>query len=249
MLFKVDYSNLLNFYIPFCALLFYIIEKNFPERKLDIKKEFKKDFSAFIALSFLGPFVANPLAIYYKTFYFSSLNFIYYMDPILRVLLASLLTDFLNYWIHYCMHRYNWYWKAHVFHHRIENLYWFSGLRASIVHYLSFIMIRITVGILLFQLTIPELFYYFAIGFTFNSYQHTNSRTTMKFMEWVFVTPRIHRYHHSVNGRKLKNIGTVFTFWDRIFGTFQDPEKILEHYELGVKAASDKFSFREFIGF
>ncbi|MFA6236578.1 MAG: sterol desaturase family protein [Bacteriovorax sp.] len=249
MLLKIDYSNLLNIYIPACALVFYFIEKNFPERPINIKKEFSKDIAAFAALTILGPFFATPLANYYKTFHFNALEFIYQMHPVFRVLLASLITDFLNYWVHYCMHKYSWYWKVHLFHHRVVNLYWFSGLRASVLHYISFIMVRITVGLLLFQLSTSELFYYFAIGFTFNSYQHTNSKTTLKFVEWIFVTPRFHRLHHSSQGRKLKNIGTVFSFWDRMFGTYLDPETAGTGYELGIKAKSDKFSFKEFIGY
>ena len=37
----------------------------------------------------------------------------------------------------------------------------------------------------------------------------------------IFVTPALHRRHHSKRLALLNsNYGTIFTFWDRLFGTF-----------------------------
>lgn len=246
--FTINYENLISFYVPFAGLVFYFIEKFFPERSINYKKELKNDLLAFCMLLILGPLCAKPLASFYESTTFLTIGYIKALPTIARILLASILTDFLNYWVHYCMHKYNWYWRSHLFHHRIQNLYWFSGLRASVTHYLSFILVRITVGALVFRLNPMELFYYFAIGFTFNSYQHTNSKTGFKFVEWIFVTPRVHRLHHSSHGRKMKNIGTVFTVWDRLFGTYLDPDQVTNHYELGIKTKSNKAWFKEFLG-
>ena len=40
---------------------------------------------------------------------------------------------------------------------------------------------------------------------------------------YVFLSPSLHWIHHSDNPKHFnKNLGTVFTFWDRVFGTYLD---------------------------
>ena len=39
---------------------------------------------------------------------------------------------------------------------------------------------------------------------------------------WLFVTPALHRLHHSRRRAELNsNYGTIFTLWDRGLGTFR----------------------------
>ena len=41
------------------------------------------------------------------------------------------------------------------------------------------------------------------------------------FLEYILVTPSHHRVHHASNLQYLdRNFGTVFIFWDKLFGTF-----------------------------
>ena len=41
----------------------------------------------------------------------------------------------------------------------------------------------------------------------------------LRWLEPVFVTPRLHRVHHSPQGSG-RNLGVVLTLWDRLRGTF-----------------------------
>jgi sterol desaturase/sphingolipid hydroxylase (fatty acid hydroxylase superfamily) len=50
-------------------------------------------------------------------------------------------------------------------------------------------------------------------------YNHSNLRVGLGFLEHVLITPRLHRAHH-LNDAPARNLGTVFTFWDRMRGTF-----------------------------
>lgn len=227
--------------------LFHLAEYFYPDRKINHGHEFKKDIIAFMLLSMCGVVISTPLIHYYRTLDLSFFSFFHEMNSLTKIFLATLVTDFLNYWIHYFMHKHAWYWKAHVHHHRVENLYWFSGLRASFGHYFSFILSRVSVGIVLFNLSSGELFFYLSIGLVTNFYQHTNAKIGHKWIEWILVTPRIHRLHHSANGRRLKNLATIFSFWDRMFGTYIDPETHRENYELGVKSEKQS-EWKELIG-
>jgi hypothetical protein len=45
----------------------------------------------------------------------------------------------------------------------------------------------------------------------------------MGFLEKILVTPSHHRVHHAINKEYLdKNLGQIFIFWDKLFGTFQE---------------------------
>ena len=52
---------------------------------------------------------------------------------------------------------------------------------------------------------------------------HTQHIDKMGVLEKIIVTPSHHRVHHAVNKEYLdKNLGQIFIFWDKIFGTFQE---------------------------
>ena len=57
-----------------------------------------------------------------------------------------------------------------------------------------------------------------------NFFEHGDIRLSRRLedrMSWLFVTPALHRRHHSRKRDLLNsNYGTIFTFWDRVFGTF-----------------------------
>ena len=52
---------------------------------------------------------------------------------------------------------------------------------------------------------------------------HTQLIGKLGWLEYVIVTPSQHRVHHAINPEYMdKNYGQVFTWWDRLFGTFQE---------------------------
>jgi len=48
---------------------------------------------------------------------------------------------------------------------------------------------------------------------------HSNLRVGGRWIELVFVTPRLHRLHH-LPATTLNNFGTILTIWDRLRGRF-----------------------------
>ena len=60
---------------------------------------------------------------------------------------------------------------------------------------------------------------------------HANLRLNLEGLEAVLITPRLHRIHH-LNNSSMNNLGTIFTFWDKLRGTL-DRTKYAEDRELG----------------
>jgi sterol desaturase/sphingolipid hydroxylase (fatty acid hydroxylase superfamily) len=52
----------------------------------------------------------------------------------------------------------------------------------------------------------------------------------------VSITPRFYHVHHSVNlTLSNANSGVTFSIWDRLFGTYVDPEIVKEELSFGIR--------------
>ena len=153
--------------------------------------------------------------------------------PIVRILVLLLVTDVIAYWSHRLRHTVP-FWPIHRWHHAPEHLYWFSGNRTSAIDYLllagpSFLTFWF------FSLS-PREGMLVVLTYTFlNHWMHANVGWGTRWMEWLLVTPRYHHIHHSqVSEYFNTNFGIIFSFWDRIFCTFLDPDAIVAQYPLGL---------------
>lgn len=145
-------------------------------------------------------------------------------------------TDFGSYWVHRLFHS-KVLWPAHAWHHAPKCLYWISGMRGSLLH-VVLLFAPATVVWSLFP--IPDVDHAIAIYLLIHIGNqhliHSNIRLPCASrLEWVFVTPRFHFVHHSSDmQRGNSNYGFIFSFWDRIFATYSDPDGVPRDDPLGL---------------
>ncbi len=140
----------------------------------------------------------------------------------LTFLVAFIVLDFAGYWVHRIDHKVNFFWNAHIVHHSSEEFNLACALRQSIstfVKLFSFLLIPAALlgvpAIVIATIAPIHLFAQF--------WYHTQHIGKMGFLEKIIVTPSHHRVHHAINKEYLdKNLGQIFIFWDKLFGTFQD---------------------------
>lgn len=144
--------------------------------------------------------------------------------------------DFITYWGHRLLHN-RWFWPAHAFHHSAKNLNWISGMRSTLIHNIA-IFLPYTVVWVFFPTPKAGMIATALLIFEISNqhYLHSNIRLPMqKQLEWLFVTPRFHFVHHSAfKARTDSNYGFIFSVWDRIFGTYTDPDTVDPHDPLGL---------------
>ena len=136
----------------------------------------------------------------------------------LLTLMAFVALDLGNYFAHYLLHRSNLLWEFHKIHHSSHTLDWLATFRSHIVEQ---ILRRLIAPALLIVVGFPmkpvalagSLFLAWAI------FNHSNLSLRLRFLEVILITPRLHRLHH-LPETEDRNLGTVFTFWDRLRGTF-----------------------------
>jgi sterol desaturase/sphingolipid hydroxylase (fatty acid hydroxylase superfamily) len=164
-----------------------------------------------------------------------------------KILLAILLADFCLYWVHRAMHRTRL-WRTHTFHHSIEELWWLSGSRTSFTHLLLFAIPQMFLGYWLLDLAPWEAGVALSFGVAVNIWIHTNLWVNLGALERILITPNYHRLHHGARGFSNKNLGFVLTIWDRIFGTYLDPQLMGKDFALGF-VSTRKHLFRMIVGF
>lgn len=134
---------------------------------------------------------------------------------------AFIVLDFAGYWMHRWSHQINFFWNYHIIHHSSEEFNLACALRQSvstIANPFTFLLIPAAI------LKIPtEVIATVAPLHLFAQFwYHTRHINKMGFLEKILVTPSHHRVHHAINPVYLdKNLGQIFIFWDKWFGTFQ----------------------------
>jgi sterol desaturase/sphingolipid hydroxylase (fatty acid hydroxylase superfamily) len=223
---KIDPYGL-AFFFSF-GLVFTVLELMRPARPVEYRSVLKGDIVALALYQLLF----FPAALYISTHVAPPSKFLFrgllnWPLP-LRVALFYLLADFGSYWFHRLMHS-EYLWRIHQWHHSPTYMYWLAGIRATIPQQILFNLPVIFCFPLLHHAPSWLLLAVLAETFFRNDWQHANVAWRSQWLEWLFVTPRYHHIHHSSDPRHYTaNMGSLLTVWDRLFGTYVDPEKVGE---------------------
>lgn len=164
-----------------------------------------------LVLALAGPYLANAGAAIFPT---------EWPFPA-QVLLATLLAEFTSYWSHRLHHRLPSLWWLHALHHGSERLYWLNNFR---IHPLNY-AINYVLGfapLLLIGTPADVVLGYLALTYPVLMLQHANLPLRSGWLNYVFSTNEVHRWHHADNARDGDwNFGRALIVWDMLFGTFR----------------------------
>lgn len=129
--------------------------------------------------------------------------------------------DFAGYWRHRAQHS-RWLWPAHAVHHSDTAMTWFTLERMHPVDRFGSAIdtiILAALGFPFWALT-GNVFVRHYYGY----FIHADVPWTFGKASWLINSPAMHRWHHA---RDVKgsgsNFATVFSVFDRAFGTFHQP--------------------------
>lgn len=144
-----------------------------------------------------------------------------FWDGILGWIVAVLLFDFCDYWLHRVGHESAVFWAAHSVHHQSQQFNLSTALRQeSMVAFLGwpFYLPMAVIGVPPEQFGIAGL-----IVLVYQFWIHTEHIGKLGWFDRVFSSPSNHRVHHAVNdGYVDRNYGGMLVVWDRMFGTFAE---------------------------
>lgn len=139
-----------------------------------------------------------------------------------RMVISVIVLDFFLYIWHLLNHAMPTLWRFHQVHHSDMNMDVSTASRFHIGELIVSALIRIA---LIYALGVrsEELVVFEIVLVLSAQFQHSALRIPEWFeRKWwvVFVPPSMHRIHHSVIIKERNsNYGTIFSLWDRFFGT------------------------------
>ena len=145
-----------------------------------------------------------------------------------QFVLTFLLLDFWRYWEHRLFHTVPLFWRAHLVHHSdtqidvttTERHHPFEAL-------LSSALLLALVAVL--GLPAEAIAFYLMIAAVAALFSHANLRLPATLDQWlrlITITPAVHVIHHSATKAQTdSNYSSVLTVWDRLFGTYTNPDK------------------------
>ena len=128
-----------------------------------------------------------------------------------------------QYVAHILLHKFRPLWRLHVVHHSDTNVDVTTGTRH---HPFDFIVRELFALGTIVAMGIPLAFYalYRLITLPFTYFVHANialPESVDRVLSLVFVTPNMHKFHHHFELPWTdSNYGSVFSIWDRMFGTY-----------------------------
>ncbi|MFN8792010.1 MAG: sterol desaturase family protein [Bdellovibrionales bacterium] len=140
-------------------------------------------------------------------------------------LLCFFAVDFFYYWRHRLEHRNQLLWSIHVVHHSshffnsslFARASWFSVLY-SWIFLVPPVLIGFPISYCYGAYLLLILYQFFAHG----KFEHPH----LRYLRYLLVIPEDHRLHHSASEEHFgKNYAATFAIWDRVFGTYCDPDK------------------------
>lgn len=157
----------------------------------------------------------------------------------LRLGTDILLLEFYIYWWHRANHEVPLLWRFHRVHHYDEFLDVTSALRFHPGEVILSALVR-GAYVLALDISIPAILVFDALVIIAAGFHHSNvvlSEKTDDTIRRLIVSPHHHRIHHIPERRYTdSNYGTIFTFWDRFFGSYREADT---RGSYGVEGAHD----------
>lgn len=219
------YSVLTPAFLVFIALTL-TLQRLFPAKpnQAILSVSFAQDLVWFLYETILHAIVIVTYVqlltmIYRRNFQFLTITAAAQWPGWLRLGVGILLLDFLYWGQHFTNHKVSVLWGFHTIHHSQKQLNFFTDFRYHILEY----VVRQTwlvIPFLVLQVDPSQIVWFLLFAKWYTAFYHGNIRTNLGPLRFVLVTPQSHRIHHSIErSHRDTNFGSLFSIWDRLFGT------------------------------
>jgi sterol desaturase/sphingolipid hydroxylase (fatty acid hydroxylase superfamily) len=160
------------------------------------------------------------------------LLYIFNLPLWLFILIGLMIQDLVGAWlIHWIQHKIKWMWKFHIIHHADT---WVDTTTANRHHpgESVFRAVFTLVAVIVAGAPMWLVFLYQSLSVLLSQFNHANislPKWLDKTIALVIVSPDMHKvHHHYAQPLTDINYGNIFSFWDRIFGTYVRVENVKE---------------------
>jgi sterol desaturase/sphingolipid hydroxylase (fatty acid hydroxylase superfamily) len=226
-----------------CLALFAVIEWKLPAFRADARRQdrWPTNFGLGIfnfGLAMVVPVTAILAAQWAKSNGVGLLN-VWHAPFWVAAPVTLLLSSLAGYLFHVTEHKVRTLWRFHRVHHCDTHLDISTSLRHHPLELLALFCVTVPWAVV-FGLD-PWMFAAYDLAETLsNIFVHANLRLPERIdrrLRWIFVTPNMHCLHHTAwQPHTDSNYGQVFSFWDRLFGTYSAaPRAGYDAIQIGLK--------------
>ena len=214
-------------------LIFWIIEGAIPLFPLKYKKNKINHAAVNFGFTVIHLIIHTALAILIVKLsdwcLKEQLGLVYWFNAnvLMTIIIGVFALDFSSWLVHFVMHKTPTLWRFHLIHHSDNNVDVTTGLRHhpgdSLLRGIFFILLIFISGAPMYSVMIYQTLVVISTAFT-----HANISLNPKLdkaLSYILVSPNMHKVHHHWKQPFTdSNYGAVFSFWDRILGTFKKME-------------------------
>ena len=215
-------------WVAICLTAGWIAETGRPLFHFDYRKwvHARVNLVFFVTVAVIGAAFAAGLAGLFEWTARSEIGLLRLVDwPLwVELLVAVMALDLVaQYLAHFLLHKLGWMWKFHMVHHSDLKV---DATTATRIHPGDYLFRELFAVAAIIVVGIPMASYFFyrflTIFFTYATHSNIDvPRWLDRSIAWVLVTPNMHKFHHHFELPWTDmNFGNIFSFWDRIFGTF-----------------------------
>ena len=252
ILFQVNWYQNYFWGLILISLVIWGLEVVFPWRKN--QGAFRKDFWLDFFYMFFNFFIFSvAIAGFYKMFELAygdlglgpkslALVDISGWHMAIQLLVFFVLSDFVQWFTHVLLHRYEFFWRFHKVHHSVKEMGFAAHLRYHWMENVFYKPLKILIVMILGGFEPEQAYMVHFMAITIGHLNHSNIKITWGPFKYLINNPVMHLYHHAYtlpHGRNGVNYGISLSIWDYIFKTDYIPEES-GLIEIGFKD-DDKF--------
>lgn len=166
-----------------------------------------------------------------------------------QLLIFFVLNDFVQWFTHVVLHRYEVLWRFHKVHHSVQEMGFAAHLRYHWMENVFYKPLKVLVVMLIGGFEPEQAFFVHFIAITIGHLNHSNVRITWGPLKYIFNNSVMHLYHHAKELPSDRphgmNYGISLSLWDYIFRTNYIPQSENGSYELGFPGI-DKYPVHSF---
>ena len=141
----------------------------------------------------------------------------------LQLLIFFIATDFIQWFTHVLLHRYDFLWQFHKVHHSVEEMGFAAHLRYHWMENVFYTPMKYIAVMLIGGFTPEQAYIVFYLAITIGHLNHANINISYGPLQYLFNNPRMHIWHHAYalpeGHRHGVNFGISLSIWDYIFRT------------------------------
>jgi len=146
----------------------------------------------------------------------------------IQLIVFFIVTDFIQWFTHVMLHKYEFLWKFHKVHHSVEEMGFAAHLRYHWMENVFYTPMKYIAVMLFFGFEPSSTFIVYYLSIAIGHLNHANIKLTYGPLKYIVNNPVMHLWHHSYSlpedRRNGVNFGISLSIWDYIFRTSYVPE-------------------------